>query len=542
MQTTYFGRLNSITSQAGYTGGYTSVQLSIGTATPPGVDWYHVLYWSLGPSPCLATFSSVFVSSATDCLGNPGYSVAEIAAVSYVPLNLLIVAKPLAGAAGDVSGFASAGAMSNWTVAAQAALGWSGGFAFWTWSSADDAKQTLDAVYPPGRAAPAIAPFAACTSASTSFSASQTPTISFTRSPATLSQSASQAASPASATQTPTQSQAVAASSSSPASLALPLPTVLGVAIGGGVGLLLLVAVVVVACGAVRRRRRRREQEQASEAAKAGAAVEGAAPPPSNQGQMTPRDAKTVTRAGSSRSIIPLTPFPDALAGGHTPSRMRGMGAGTPVQHHGNSGGWIAGPTTARLPRTPAPLPPHLLTRAATASGHLLHAPALYRGAGGGVAGSGPGLPGGAWETPRGAPPMGSARAAAAVPGALAAHHLHRRPPVRAATLPVLPLGFAMQHQQPQPPSYDDPQPPSYGDAPLPLGTTPGPRRSLPAAAAAVAPGGAGTGPMARAPPRYTPAAAGRRGGGPGTTPGAAGSAALRRAPSAQSYRDALYE
>lgn len=253
----YFGRLNDASSWAGYTGGYTGVVQAFAASDPPGIDWYHIQYYGIGAAggQCFATFRSVFLSSAADCQGNPDLAVAEIAAVAFVPVGTLVVVKPL----GAQLGYASGGAMSNWTVEAAAAVGWSAGFGFWAWAGAAEAAGLLDAVYPASRAPPSIAPMAACTSASPSDSSSQSASVSFTQTPVTRSASPTQTASldrSATRTRSPSQGANGGGAGAAPGAggadaPAVPLAVILGVAVGGGVAILLLIS-AAVGCGACR--------------------------------------------------------------------------------------------------------------------------------------------------------------------------------------------------------------------------------------------------------------------------------------------------
>jgi hypothetical protein len=93
---------------------------------------------------CFATFRSVFESSASNCPGNPGLAVAEIAAAAFLSPNVLVVTKPLSSSS---LGYASGGAMANWTAEAAAALGWGAGFGFWAWAGAGEAYCIVSALW-----------------------------------------------------------------------------------------------------------------------------------------------------------------------------------------------------------------------------------------------------------------------------------------------------------------------------------------------------------------------------------------------------------
>jgi hypothetical protein len=129
-QAPYFGAPGSPTSWAGPTGGYTAVW---GGTGPGVVDWFGVQAYNQGPG-CYTSAAGLFTRSGADCPGCPGTSLGEIAGYG-VPLNRLVVGKPLVAGVDAGSGWVSAGNLGAYFAQAAAAQGWAGGGFVWQWSA-----------------------------------------------------------------------------------------------------------------------------------------------------------------------------------------------------------------------------------------------------------------------------------------------------------------------------------------------------------------------------------------------------------------------
>eukprot|EP01113_Clastostelium_recurvatum_P033052 TRINITY_DN432_c0_g1_i1.p1 TRINITY_DN432_c0_g1~~TRINITY_DN432_c0_g1_i1.p1 ORF type:complete len:333 (+),score=61.64 TRINITY_DN432_c0_g1_i1:149-1000(+) len=125
-QPPYFG------NSYGFKNGYGEVYKAA-----PTIDWLLIQFYNNGPA---GTYASIFTS-------NSGASVQEINRNLGIPLNKLVVGKPvLSNDAGG--GYVSPSSLNSFFTQAKSDLGWNAGVMGWQWHDVATNQQWIKAIYP----------------------------------------------------------------------------------------------------------------------------------------------------------------------------------------------------------------------------------------------------------------------------------------------------------------------------------------------------------------------------------------------------------
>ncbi|AYV84706.1 MAG: glycoside hydrolase [Hyperionvirus sp.] len=135
----YFGQIGSTTSWAGTSGGYTSVYDNNKT-----IDWFNIQFYNKASS-AYNIYTTLFNESDGYALGT---SLTEIASYG-IPLEKLIVGKPLSPSNTANNGYITPNNLRNYFIQAQNNLGWNAGVMFFQWNETHEPKIALDTIYPP---------------------------------------------------------------------------------------------------------------------------------------------------------------------------------------------------------------------------------------------------------------------------------------------------------------------------------------------------------------------------------------------------------
>jgi len=122
-QAPYFGNIGG-SQWTGSTGGYSTVEQQT------SVDWYNVQFYNQGPA-CYVDFGGLFQNS---CTNFPGTSVQEIASSAKMPLNKIVVGKPVTTADAG-TGFLSGAQFGDLLRQAQSNGIQIGGYMGWKWEA-----------------------------------------------------------------------------------------------------------------------------------------------------------------------------------------------------------------------------------------------------------------------------------------------------------------------------------------------------------------------------------------------------------------------
>jgi hypothetical protein len=103
-QSPYFGVIGG-NDWTGPTGGYSTIEQQT------SIDWYNMQFYNQGPS-CYVDYNGLFVNSGPSCPTFPHTSVNEIVANAKMPVNKIVIGKPVTTADGG-SGWVDAGTFGN---------------------------------------------------------------------------------------------------------------------------------------------------------------------------------------------------------------------------------------------------------------------------------------------------------------------------------------------------------------------------------------------------------------------------------------------
>ncbi|AYV82936.1 MAG: glycoside hydrolase [Hyperionvirus sp.] len=137
-QAPYFGAIGSTSSWAGASGGYSGVYQHNKT-----IDWFNIQFYNQDTSS-YDTYATLFTQSNGYASGT---SVSQIASYG-IPLEKLIVGKPLTPEYVFNSGYVTPSNLHNYFNQAKNNIGWNAGLMFWQWNTGPEPKNAIDIIYP----------------------------------------------------------------------------------------------------------------------------------------------------------------------------------------------------------------------------------------------------------------------------------------------------------------------------------------------------------------------------------------------------------